>query len=120
MEDFQEKSFGDAEGMTYEEIRNAFPDSRYTNEEEECALTERVSAGVEKVRQQFSDKKVLLVAHGAVINSIFDYLTEGKKGYRRAKLQNGCLSQIYYHENCWKIHSFNEGGHLLMHEQTKD
>ncbi|WP_420848057.1 histidine phosphatase family protein, partial [Neobacillus citreus] len=46
MDDFKEKSFGDAEGMTIEEIRTAFPDRNYTNQESADALIKRLIGGL--------------------------------------------------------------------------
>lgn len=112
MADFAEQSFGDAEGLTLEERLVAFPDKIYPNQEDWNSLNKRVIVGIDKIYHNHQDKKVLLVAHGAVINSILATLSDGEIGSGKTKLMNACISNIHFHEEKWTVKSYNQVDHL--------
>ncbi|MEI4770935.1 histidine phosphatase family protein [Psychrobacillus sp. FJAT-51614] len=112
MEEFLERDYGDAEGMTYEERISKFPDNIYPNQEERASLNKRVIEGIEKINQRYGDNKILLVAHGAVINAILAVLSNGKIGSGKTNLINACISNIYLHQDKWRIKDFNQISHL--------
>jgi uncharacterized phosphatase len=112
MADFSEQSFGDAEGLTLEERLAAFPDKIYPNQEDWISLNKRVMVGIDKINQNHPNKKVLLVAHGAVINSILSALSGGEIGSGKTKLMNACISNIHFHEEKWTIKNHNQIDHL--------
>src|SRR5690606_13393516 len=85
MDDFIERDFGDAEGMTLNEILSAFPDRKYPNKEAGLLFKERIMSGLHKINQKYAGKEVLLVTHGAVINSIFATLSNGEIGINKLK-----------------------------------
>jgi uncharacterized phosphatase len=112
MEEFKEKHFGDAEGMTFEERKSSFPDNIYPNQEDESILNKRIMAGLTAIYEKYRDSRVLLVAHGAVINTILTALSDGELGYGKIKLSNACMNDIHFHEKQWKIKTFNQVSHL--------
>ncbi|MFB5089360.1 histidine phosphatase family protein [Psychrobacillus sp. PGGUH221] len=112
MEEFLERDYGDAEGMTYEERISKFPNKIYSNQEERESLNKRVIEGIEKINQRYGDNKILLVAHGAVINAILAVLSNGKIGSGKTNLINACISNIYLHQDKWQITDFNQISHL--------
>lgn len=112
MEDFIERSYGDAEGMTAEERNAAFPNKPYPNQEDRESLNQRVMAGLEKIHQQVPNGNVILVAHGAVINSILAILSNKEIGSGKTRLINGGISTIQFQEGKWRIKDFNQIGHL--------
>lgn len=112
MEEFLERDYGDAEGMIDEERRSKFPDNIYPNQEERTSLNKRVIEGIGKINQEYGDKKILLVAHGAVINAILAVLSSGEIGSGKTNLINACISNIYLHQDKWRIKDFNQISHL--------
>ncbi|MCR2821257.1 histidine phosphatase family protein [Lederbergia panacisoli] len=112
MEEFVERSFGDAEGMTRQEIDSAYPNRDVPNQEERSALNKRVMAGLEKINRKYGDKKALLVAHGGVINAILSILSDGEIGSGKTRLINACISNINFKDKKWLISDFNQVGHL--------
>lgn len=98
--------------MAYAERSSKFPDSTYPNQEERTSLNKRIMEGIEKINKRYVDKKVLLVAHGAVINSILSVLSNGDIGSGKTKLINACISNIYLHQDKWIIKDFNQISHL--------
>lgn len=80
MDEFVEMHFGEAEGMTLKERLTAFPERVYPNQENESSFNKRVIAGIQEINRKYKDKKILLVAHGAVINAILYLFSNGKIG----------------------------------------
>jgi uncharacterized phosphatase len=115
MVDFIERYYGDAEGMTVKERFTGFPNRNYPNQEDRKALTKRVLDGIEKINQLYRGKKVLLVAHGAVINTILAQFSNGEIGSGKTKLVNACISNIEFINDEWKIKDYNQIGHLSQY-----
>lgn len=115
MDDFVERSYGDAEGMTEKERRLAFPDHKYPNQEDRTSLNKRIEVGIEKIKHKFDGKSVLLVAHGAVINALLATFSQGEIGSGKTRLGNACISNIYFQEKTWFVKDYNQISHL-----TKD
>ncbi|TWT25928.1 histidine phosphatase family protein [Planomicrobium sp. CPCC 101110] len=111
MEEFMERHFGDAEGMTLHDRRAIFPDKKYPNQEPLELFKQRLMFGIKKIEQQFPDSRILLVAHGAVIDLILSaFSLEAKPGY--TSLENGCISHIHFGEQGWQVKGINQVGHL--------
>lgn len=117
MSEFMERSYGDAEGMTAEKRIFLFPNKLYPNQEDRASLTKRVMLGVGKVNDKFKAKKVLLVAHGAVINAILSKLSNGEIGSGKTTLINACISNIEYKQKEWQINDFNQVTHLSKYRK---
>lgn len=115
MEEFKERSFGEAEGLTVEERERRYPDGSYTGQEELEAFRKRVMHAISKVNQQFAGKKVIVVAHGAVIGMILSTLSNGEIGTGKTKLINACINNIEFTEEEWKVHNYNQITHLTMY-----
>jgi uncharacterized phosphatase len=112
MADFKERSFGDAEGMTTEERQKAYPSGSFPNQEKREEFNQRVMAGLEKINKKFPNKRILLVAHGAVINAILAEISNGEIGSGKTTLMNGCISNIRFKEKTWEIQNYNQVRHL--------
>lgn len=114
-DEFKERSFGKAEGLREEERKNYYPDGEYPGQEETGAFRSRVMDGIFAINEQYPGKKVLLVAHGAVINMILSTLSDGEIGTGKTKLINACISHIEFAGQQWKIHSYNQISHLSVY-----
>ncbi|MFT4417014.1 histidine phosphatase family protein [Fredinandcohnia humi] len=112
MEDFVEISFGEAEGMTIEERRSTFPNGISPNEEPNDVLLGRVFKGLSNIQREYPKQRVILVAHGGVINAILEHLSNGELGYGKSKLDNASLSHIFFDEGSWKLLDYNQVSHL--------
>ncbi|TDQ40805.1 histidine phosphatase family protein [Aureibacillus halotolerans] len=109
---FKERSFGDAEGMTAEERKSAYPDKNYPNQEPYDSLRNRVVRGIEDIYAQHVDKSVLLVAHGAVISAILSQYSNGEYDFEKTRLINACISNIHFRDGAWLVHDYNQIDHL--------
>lgn len=112
MDDFSERYFGDAEGMTVDERKATYSSRNYPNQEEMDSFKDRIMTGIKKVNQNYPDGKILLVAHGAVINSILSTLSKGKVGSGKTKLINACISNIQFQDEQWGVREINQVTHL--------
>lgn len=112
MEEFAEKHFGDAEGMTFEQRALTFPDRLYPNQEDNALFSERLAMGLKIIHDRYPNKRILLVSHGGVINAILAELSNGRIGSGKTRLLNACLSQIQFGENHWNIQNYNQVHHL--------
>ncbi|ANU23265.1 histidine phosphatase family protein [Planococcus donghaensis] len=112
MPQFEEKHFGDAEGMTYEERALTFPDRHYPNQEDNQLFAERLSSGLEIIHERFKNKRVLLVSHGGVINALLGTLSNGEIGSGKTRLLNTSFSHIQFDQTNWVIKNYNQVSHL--------
>lgn len=119
MDEFVERHFGKAEGMTLEERMTAYPDKQYPNQEEILSVEKRVKIGINKIHEKYKDGKVLLVAHGAVINTILSLFSDGELGYGKTNLVNACISNIEYFQEKWKVKDYNQISHLSQYRNIE-
>jgi uncharacterized phosphatase len=118
MEEFIERGYGDAEGMDLEERLKRFRDGNIPKQEDMLSLKKRVMEGINIINGKLSpNKKVILVAHGAVINSVLANLSDGEIGSGKTKLINACISNIHFFENKWKIKDYNQITHLSHYNE---
>lgn len=116
MSQFIERSYGDAEGLTQEERITKYPDLKYPNQESREFLLERVMLGLQKIQSEQDVKKLILVAHGAVINTILAVISNNEIGSGKTVLANACISTIRFAEGNWHILNYNQVNHLVANE----
>jgi uncharacterized phosphatase len=110
--EFIEKNFGSAEGMTAHERESAFSDKVYPNQESQESLRDRLVKGLQEIQQGYPEKKVILVAHGAVIHFILRLMSNEAIVSKQMRLFNACLSTIRFELDSWIIEDFNQVNHL--------
>lgn len=108
---FRELNFGMFEGKTYEQIEKEFPvevEEMKNNWKKFKAgtgesledLMERVTTQIEKIVKEFKGKKILVVAHAGVIQTLISYyLTGGLDIYWKVKVDNGSISKMIVNED---------------------
>ncbi len=112
MSEFQERAFGAAEGMTYEARRAEYPKKNYPGQEREEDFHKRIMMGLQKVTELYPGQKVLLINHGAVIKAILKAFSGDDNILEGDRLMNGCISDIHFENEKWKIKDFNRTAHL--------
>ena len=105
-ENLRELNFGILEGKTYKEIENQFP--HYVNEmknnwrnfkaeggESLSDLQKRSAKEINKIKNEYKNKKILVVAHAGVIQSLISYyLFNNLDGYWQFRLDNGSITKM--------------------------
>ncbi|MDT1120901.1 histidine phosphatase family protein [Bacillus altitudinis] len=114
MDDFIERDYGDAEGMSFEERQKLFPNKQYPNMEPLSALQDRMLEGIEKVRATYPDQRVLIVAHGAAIHALLTALADEQMGIKDTRLENACLNYVEWTDGEWKVNDYNLVSHLTQ------
>ena len=110
---FSERYFGKAEGLTKEERYRLYPASADLGEEDLEQFKTRIMNGLSQIKDEYKNaQRVLLIAHGAVINAILSTLTNGKIGTGKTRLMNACLSNLHCENDQWHVQNYNETSHL--------
>ncbi len=102
-----ERDFSKVSGMTAKE-REAFyasgePDDKEPWEE----LCARMFAGLRKYAEQYMDKNIIMISHGASINSVLSVLSQGQTGTGKIFLKNTCINIIEYKESEFYLEACN-------------
>ncbi|MGE6627574.1 histidine phosphatase family protein [Bacillus pumilus] len=114
MDDFIERDYGDAEGMSFEERQKLFPDKQYPNMEPLETIQERMVEGIEKVRAAYPNQQVLIVAHGAAIHALLTTIADEHLGLENTRLVNACLNYVEWKDGKWKVLDYNVVSHLTQ------
>ncbi|WP_146552347.1 histidine phosphatase family protein [Rummeliibacillus sp. SL167] len=115
LKEFAERTYGEAEGMTYEERRRAYPHKEYPNQETVEELKKRIVSGLQMIDNRYSDGSVILVTHGAVIHTLFTMVENASIFPQSVRLSNGGVSTIYNADGKWWLDKYNEIHHLNNH-----
>jgi uncharacterized phosphatase len=102
-----ERSYGSAEGLLYEERHIRFPNGIPDQEGFEN-LCKRGMAGLTKIANDFSGKKIIVVSHGGLINAILYTISGGAFGSFKTRLRNGCINKITLQNNQWKVEFYDK------------
>lgn len=68
--------------------------------------------GLQEIQEAYPEKKVILVAHGAVIHFILRLMSNESIVTSDMRLSNACLSTIRFEVDSWIIKDFNQIKHL--------
>lgn len=109
---FRERTFGTAEGMTYEERSKVYPRKNYPNQESFKAFRKRLVRGLQEIYEAYPDEDVALIAHGAVIHTLFQIVQNADFFPKNARLSNGGVSTIYSKGGEWWLEAYNDTHHL--------
>lgn len=116
MDDFIERNYGSIEGLTLEQRENLNPDFQCPAQEKQDVLISRVMSGMNQLHQQYKNKRIIVVAHGGVINRILSFLSEGALGSGKTSLYNGSLTYIQFQEGKWHIKDYNQTTHISRNQ----
>lgn len=121
LEAFIERDYGEAEGLSAVERIRRFPNRLYPGQETRDVLTKRVMEGISFLHSRYCNNRIVLVAHGAVINTILAVISEGQIGSGKTTLHNACLSKIQFQfeENKWNLLEYNQILHLSVRDDEE-
>ena len=104
--ELRELNFGNIEGKSYNEIGKEFP--HYIDEmknnwkcfkaeggESLNDLQKRIVKKIDKIKEKYQNRKILIVAHAGVIQAVISYyLFNNLDGYWKFKLDNGSITKM--------------------------
>ena len=103
-----ERSFGIAEGMTYDEWREQYPAGQHARDSETIDdLDARVMSILDTFLSEFAGTKVLTVSHGALIRRIIHLVSGGELPRDGERFGNASLTTIGHDGVSWKIINYN-------------
>lgn len=109
---FIERDYGVASGLTYEQWKLFYPDGYIPGIESDDILRERVLQGLHSIVEEFKDKKVVLVAHGAVINSLLKTVSVDKINLGETNIKNTCINIVEHDGSDWHVKVYNSVDYL--------
>ena len=121
----RERSFGIVEGMTLAEMKEKFPREYRSYKERELGfkfsggesieqLFNRVTSEIEAIARKFENKKVLIVSHGLVLETMM-YKTFNIKlnSPRVFSINNSSISSFYIDRDNWFLKEWGVIEHLV-------
>jgi uncharacterized phosphatase len=121
VEGLHERHYGEAAGLLPEERMARFPKGVIPPGQESVeSLHERAVATYHYIAETFPEKKIIIVSHGGVINSLINYFSNGTFGRGKTRLINCSISRVCYTAKGWKLDYVNIGSEELdAHEKIE-
>lgn len=112
MEEFIERDYGAAAGLTPREREERFPSGEWPGLESRESVATRCRAGLSALVERYPGRRIVVVSHRAAINAILADLSGGEIGSGKTVLANACLSLVRFRSAAWEIESYNVVSHL--------
>lgn len=118
----RERSMGEWEGLTREEVAARFPDwpqriieGRHGTESL-SALQERMMNQLEHLVRLHRGGRILAVSHGGSINAVLAKVSRGRYGPGMSRLENTSMTHLVYdhREGKWRVEKVNKTEHLAV------
>jgi uncharacterized phosphatase len=104
----RERDYGMASGLLPEERRSRFSDGVIPGQEEFEHLRKRAMNALLAITKEYPGKRIIVVSHGALTNSILYSLSGGEFGSFKTRLKNGCLNRLVLRDNHWSVEWYNK------------
>jgi len=114
LDELRERNYGAASGMLPDERRRLYPDGKFPGQEEFDDLRTRSMRGVMSITGLYTGKRIIVVSHGAWINSVLYTLSSGEFGSFKTRLKNACINLLIYSDNKWSVEFYNQSVDELM------
>lgn len=102
-----ERSFGEAEGLMYQEWKERYADTNAVPGGESLPdLESRAHLLLDFLAEKYSGRKVLAVSHGALIRILLRIISDGEFPRDGERLGNACLSTFSHEDGSWRIDSY--------------
>ena len=103
-----ERSFGDGEGLTYDEWRELYQDqSTIPGVESIEALTARCETLLDHLAARYAGQRVLTVSHGALIRKLINIVSAGEFPRDGERFGNASMSVIKHRDGAWSIVNYD-------------
>jgi broad specificity phosphatase PhoE len=102
-----ERDFSKVSGMTPEEREEFYASGEPDDKEPWEALCRRMLSALKKYGEKFYNHNIIMVSHGASINSVLSALSGGKTGTGKILLKNACINIINYENGNLSLGEYN-------------
>jgi uncharacterized phosphatase len=100
-----------------DERRSRFPDGIIPDQEDFEHFRQRGMKGLTKIAGDFMGKRIIVISHGGLTNSILYTLSGGKYGSFKTRLKNGCINKIISQDNKWRVEFYNKTDQFCKFDQ---
>jgi uncharacterized phosphatase len=107
-----ERAYGVAEGLTLAEREARWPGGEWPGLEEWEDVATRAMSAIQRAAEAHPGRRVLVVCHGGVINSILAVISDGEIGTGKTTIINTSRTMLDFDGTAWEIVSVNETDHL--------
>ena len=101
-----ERSFGEVEGMLYEDWKANYPDGIAPGGETEEQLHARTLLLLDELLETYRGTRVLAISHGALIRKVVNLLSQGEFPLVNQRIANASLSIIVHADSSWRLESY--------------
>jgi uncharacterized phosphatase len=105
--DIIERDFSKVSGMTPKEREAFYASGEIDDKEPFEDLCKRMLSCIKKYAEQYGEGNIIMVSHGASINSVLASLSEGTTGTGKIILKNTCINIIHYNNNQISLGEYN-------------
>lgn len=98
-----ERRYGEAEGLTMDQIESRWPDREIPGLEPVSSVTERGTAALERIATEFAGQDVVVVCHGTLIRHTLGAVA----GRRIGPIVNGSVSRVEHTGTGWVLRTVN-------------
>jgi uncharacterized phosphatase len=120
VEGLHERDYGDISGLTPTERATRFPPGTApTNQESAADMKERVTAALHDIATRHPERKILIVSHGGVINTLLAHITDGQHGTGKNLLPNCSITKFTRHGEAWSVQYFGVSADVLATHEPK-
>ena len=106
-EGITERDFKKVSGMTPKEREAFYASGEMDDKEPWDDLCNRMISNIKKYGELFFDHNIVMISHGASINSVLSVLSGGKTGTGKIILKNTCISIIHYENGQLSLGKYN-------------
>jgi len=118
----RERFFGVLEGLRLEEFKKDYPNTNFYNFdigenleiEPYYDFQRRIYNSILSISEEHINGSILIVSHGAAINSFLHEISEGTLGAGKTKITNTSITTIIYNHSSkrWEIIEINNASHV--------
>ena len=107
---FIERSFGDCEGMIYEEAQKQYPEGNYPGMETLDELYARTKLALTFLEEHFAGQTVFVASHGSFIKAMLGTASNGKVAYfdENIWVENGSYCLLEKSNDTWKVSVYSQ------------
>ena len=98
-----ERSFGEAEGLLYDDWRERYPDSVVPGGESLPELEIRCHRLLSRLVEHYRGQRVLTVSHGALIRKLIGIVSNGEFPREGERLGNASMSVVAFDGENWSM-----------------
>jgi probable phosphoglycerate mutase len=130
--EFRERNFGVMEGLTLTQVSEKYPElhGNYKTRQENyhvpegeslVEFSERVKEGFASLAETYAGKRILVVAHGGVLDCIFRMIFDLPLGTsRKFSIYNTSINNISWANDRWKLEEWGNIDHINLIEKPYD